>query len=440
MRDKQNHIASKLQKSFGLSEDFTLETKEMNGEMITFCYLKSLVDVSKTALSLENIQDKDWSKLAMQLGAETNRSESELAKDILTGKLIILHAAGNLSWRPFSPSIQRSITTPQSESNIQNAMDAFTENLESNLALLRTHLRSKDLGITLLEMGNIRKRKLSVCYIQGKADEKLVHRILSHLISKQESELETIQDFNRLIKQRGRWSPVPLFQLQEQPEQAVSLLMNGRVVIMLDQMPYALLIPPLITDLFLINSDRNLPPILMVAVRSIRVIGLLITLVIPGLYVALVSVNPEVFRIDMALSVAKSREGVPYPALIEILITLLIVEMIVGASIRLPKSVGPTITMVGGIILGQALVQAQLVSNLLIIVLAATTIANFTLAGFQNALMIRLFKYGNVILGSIFGILGIMVGFVWFIFYLSGINTYRIPYLGRKVAMEEANE
>lgn len=181
--------------------------------------------------------------------------------------------------------------------------------------------------------------------------------------------------------------------------------------------------------MFVLESDRNLPPLIMVALRGLRIVGVLTALLFPGLYVALVSVNPEILRIELALSVAQSRADVPYPALIEILMMLLTLELIIEASVRLPKSIGPTITMVGGIIIGQAVVEAKLVSGLLIIVLAATTIANSTINGLQNSLSIRLFKYIIVILAAIYGVLGLLAGIVLVSAYLASIKAFDVSYL-----------
>jgi hypothetical protein len=189
--------------------------------------------------------------------------------------------------------------------------------------------------------------------------------------------------------------------------------------------------------MFTVENYRNFPLPLMITIRVIRVIGVLATLLIPGLYVALVAVNPEVLRIEMALSIAQSRQGVPYPALVEIILMLIILELILEASVRLPKSIGPTVTMVGGIILGQAIVDAQLVSNLLIIILAATTIANFTIVGVQNSLSIRLFKYLIVLLAAIYGVLGILAGILFVTAYLASLTTFGISYLNLNLKKDE---
>ncbi|MGO4699309.1 spore germination protein [Paenibacillus sp. 2TAB26] len=438
------HLVRFLKQHFAHSDDFAVEMKETNGGQVTLCYLKSLVDTSQNFDLLKRIPElidakEGGDNTAPQMESKSNISESEAVNEVLIGNLVLVHRTGNLSLKPTSRSLQRSIDTPQSESPTQGASDAFTESLDSNIGILRIHLRSDRLAIRQLEMGVVRKRSVAVCHIQGKNSCNIVIQIVSLLEEQSQTEVGNIQDLARILGQR-KWSPVPLFYTSEMPEQAVALLLKGRVLLLLDQMPYALIAPPKLMDLWNIYSDRNMQESITLFLQGLRILGLLIALLVPGLYVAFVDINPELFRIDMALSVAKSREGVPYPPLFEMLLMLIVIEMIVGASVRLPKSIGPTITMVGGIILGQAAVQAQLVSNLLLIVVAASIIANFTFVGLQNALMIRLFKYVIVILGSIFGILGIFAGLVWLLFYLSGITTFQVPYLSLDINPEESHE
>lgn len=422
---------------FQSNADFKSEALNMCGDPLLLCYLDSLVDTAASARIRQMIPEitapaESWKPI----DAEVDLDDAALEKAILTGRFVILHRTGNFALHPVTRKIQRSIDTPQSETPIQGASDAFTESLFNNIGLIRLHLRSLQLSIQDMEMGTVSKRTLAVCHVKGSSSDQIANRILSHLTAQKNRDIGNIQDLARVLGQRS-WSPVPLFFTSEVPEEAVTLLLKGRVLILLDQLPYALIAPPLITDLWTVYSDKNLPKSLMLSIQWLRILGIFISLIIPGLYVALVSVNPELFRIEMALSVARSREGVPYPAVIEMLLMLAVIEMIVAASVRLPKTVGPTITMVGGIILGQAAVQAQLVSNLLLIVLSATVIANYTFVGIQNALMIRLLKYGNVLLGSIFGVLGILAGLVWLLFYLASIHTFDVPYLSLTLKSEE---
>lgn len=267
-------------------------------------------------------------------------------------------------------------------------------------------------------------------------DKELVENINSLIEKNKSMDISNLQSMSKMLG-FSSWDTVSKFNTTELPFHASQFLKKGRVVILVDQLPFALILPNLLWDMFIVESDRNFPFPIMITISCLRVIGALIALISPGMYVALVAVNPEALQIELALSVAQSREGVPYPALVEVIIMLVVLELILEASIRLPKSVGPTITMVGGIILGQAVVEAKLVSNLLIIILAATTIANSTLVGAQSSLSIRSFKYINVILSSLFGVLGLVVGLVFISSYLASLTTFGKSYLYLNIGRKE---
>lgn len=220
----------------------------------------------------------------------------------------------------------------------------------------------------------------------------------------------------------------------------VQNLMNGKVIILIDQFSFAFAFPAIITDLWSTTLDVNYPYLFQVFLRTVRAIGALLAVTLPGLYIVLNSVNPELLRIQLAITVAKSREGVPYPSLIEMLLVMLLLEMIIEATIRLPKNIGPTITMIGGILLGQAIVQAKLVSNLLIIILVASAIANFVLAGYMNTTGIRMYKYVVMLISSFFGIWGLEAAMIWIILYFASLNTFSVPYLSLSVKGKASDE
>ncbi|WJH36495.1 spore germination protein [Paenibacillus sp. CC-CFT747] len=225
------------------------------------------------------------------------------------------------------------------------------------------------------------------------------------------------------------WSLIPTALTTELPAQAVYYLKQGRVVLLLSGLPFALVLPKLWTDSFFLATDREFPYLVLIFMRILRILAFFLAIALPGLYVALISVNPDLLRVQLALSVAESRLGVPYPAMVEMLFVLLIVELILEASLRLPKSIGPAITMVGGIIVGQALVEARLVSNLLIIVVAASTIANFVVISVQTSFTLRLLKYFLLLFAGIYGIFGIFTGLFVLGFYMSQVSFYGIPFV-----------
>jgi hypothetical protein len=433
-----------MEETFGKNDDFFILKEHLIDVPVVLVGFKSLIDLPKTLLSIQKstesilLADKSFDQLLHWIGEVMENDSKEALSSIVEGKLII-HIENSRKYvlvEPVSLTLHRSIESPTNENVLQGPLTSFTEDIHTNIGIARKEVNSEKLQIRSYSVGTEGKKKLSLLYHEGYVDIDLVHKIVSHIEMNQEKELNNLQDLSRMMG-FSSWMAISKFNTTELPQEARKSLTMGKVVLFVDNIPFALVLPGLFWDMFALESDRNYPLPIMVSLRSLRIIGVLTTLILPGLYVALVAVNPEVLRIELALSIAQSRDGVPYPALVEMILMLFILELILEASVRLPKSVGPTLTMVGGIILGQAVVDAKLVSNLLIIVLAATTIANSTVVGFQNSLSIRLFKYLIAVLASIYGVLGILAGIVLVSTYLASLSTFGIPYLDLKLTKEE---
>ncbi|NOU96434.1 spore gernimation protein GerA [Paenibacillus sp. LMG 31456] len=430
----------------GSNADFTSNLTVWLGQNVRVCYLASLVDFKKTMealIQLEITPDTDdlLNHMLLTVGGKCNLAADDMVQALLDGEMaLFLHGDSvNILIDPVHPSLQRSISEPQGENVLQSSFDAFTENLATNMGLIRKQLKNKHLIMKTFLIGTDNPCTVGLFYMENKANLTVIQQIITRMENSKNKEAYNIQQLIKVLE-LPQYSVVPSFISTELTAETMLNLMSGKAVVMIDHFPIALSLPVIITDFWAVKTDSNQPILFMLFFRFIRILGFTIALLMPALYVALVSVNPEVLRIELALSIAKSRIGVPYPALVEVLLMLLIMEMVIEATIRLPKSIGPTITMIGGIILGQAIVQAQLVSNLLIIIVAATMIANLTLAGFQNTVSIRMLKYVILLFGSMYGVMGIASGLVWLGLYLAGITTYQVPFLSFSLKKSGSNE
>jgi hypothetical protein len=367
-------------------------------------------------------------ELFINLSDQLDVDTEHIIKAVLEGKLVIFSENGNSNAivEPISRNLVRSIEEPKNESPLISSMNAFGEDIHMNVGMIRKRLSTERLCHCSYQVGELEKRKLSMLYIKGRAPSALIEKLNLQLIQI-ESDIDTIDDLTKQFGQR-KWNLVSNLFATEIPFQAIHSLKNNRVVLFLDNFPFALVFPHLLWDMFSIANDRNYPFILALLLRILRVIGALTTIILPALYVAVVSVNPEVLKQDFALFIAESREGIPLSALLETMTMVVLVDLILEAIVRLPKSVGPTVTMVGGVILGQAIVEAKLVSNLLVIVITAIVIAGSTLVGVQNSIYIRLLKYPILILASVYGILGLFTGLTLIGIYLASLTSNGIPY------------
>ncbi|WP_200416605.1 spore germination protein [Virgibacillus salexigens] len=425
------HLLKEIEANFSDQDDFFIKEEQVNKTTIYLIGFKTLIDLNKSKLYVKQMAASSPSvkELVTNLSDKTNVDRDQIINSILEGKLVIClkNPQQNAIVDPIAHELRSSIEDPKNESPIQAAMDAFGEDIHINVGMIRKRLNSDRLCHYSYQIGDLEKRKISMLYIKGKASNSLTKNVDKQL-NQIKSDIEGIDSLNRHFGKR-RFNPVSHFFPTELPTQAVHSLKKNRIILFVDNLPFALTFPHLFWDMLTSANDRNFPFILTFMLRIFRVIGVIATLILPALYVALVSVNPEVFRTDIALFTAESREGIPLSAFLETIVMVVIVDLILEAITRLPKSVGPTVTMVGGIILGQAMVEAKLVSNLLVIVITAVVIASSTVVGMQNSLYIRLLKYPILILASIFGILGLCAGLVFTIIYLASLTSNNLPYI-----------
>lgn len=432
------NIVNELTNKFSNHHDFFIEEELIDNTIVYVIGFTTLVDVTKSKLYIQQIAASSISIKAFftNISNELNVTDEQLTKAILTGSIIILSkdATRNAVVEAFPQKLGSDISESKNESPVQASIDAFGNHLDINVGMIRKRLNTERLCLASYEVGKLNKRKIYMLYVKDRASPELINKVEQQLTTVQR-DIETLDDLNNQFGQR-RWSPVSHFSATELPIQAVDALKNNRIVFFLDQFPFALIYPNLVGDMVSSANDRNLTFSLAVMLQALRIIGILATLLLPALYVALVSVNPELFKTDLALFVIQSREGVPLSAFLETIVMVILVDLILEAVVRLPKSVGPAVTMVGGIILGQSMVEAELVSNLLIITITAVVIASSAVVGMQNSLYLRLLKYPILLLASVFGILGICTGFVLTIIYLASLTSNEIPYLTFRVGQK----
>jgi hypothetical protein len=423
-------LVNEIQTMFSDHDDFFIEKELKDKTAIYLMGFNTLIDLTKSNVYVRQIAASSSSvkELFINLSDQLDVDTEQLRKAVLNGKLVIVsgNSKHNAIVDPVSRNLTRSIGEPQSESPLQGSVDAFVEDININIGLIRKRLNSERLCHCSYEVGTLGSSKLSMLYVKGRASDALIKEI-NQQIKQIDTDIETVDDLNRHFGKR-RFSLVSHVFQTELPNQATHSLKKNRIVFFLDNYPFALVFPHLLWDMFSVASDRNFPSIVAYALRTLRGIGAVVNVLLPALYVSIISINPEVLKIDLALFVSESRQGIPFPALLETIIMVVLVDLTLEAIVRLPKSVGPTITMVGGIILGQAMVEAKLVSTLLVIVITAIVISGSVVSGIQNSLYIRLLRYPILILASIYGILGVFTGFLFTIIYLASLTSNGIPY------------
>jgi len=325
-------------------------------------------------------------------------------------------------------NLSRQINTPLNETFPFGSAIAFMESLTTNIGLLRNASNSPCLVSESFTFTGNSSRETSLIYHSECVDKDLLHQIRNLLQKSTGRDLQNGQDLMKVLG-CNRFDLLPPYCKTEVPGQALSSILTGRVLLLIDGEPVAYVLPLIFSDFIALEWDKSQPHLIMLGLRCVRVVSIILALLTPAFYVALVSVNPEALRSELALSVASSRTGIPLPTFLEILSLLIVSEITFEATQRLPKVIASTVTLTSGIVLGTAIVDAKLVSSLVIIVLSISATASFAFPNYLNSFTIRVLRVGILVPAGMFGVFGVFGGFIAICLYICGITRFGIPFM-----------
>ena len=323
---------------------------------------------------------------------------------------------------------QRSIGSPNTEIVIKGPQEAFVENLRTNTSLLRRITNSEDLIIENINIGSVTKTKCAVCYMKAIANDDLVAEVKYRLNNLEIDSLLSSGQLEQLLVNNEANMGIPETLSTERPDKTAKYLLQGRVVVIVNGSPFALIMPACLIDFMSSPEDTNLRPYLANFLKLIRVLSAILTLLLPSAYVAVTSFHQEILPTELLNSILISRESVPFPVIFEILIMEVSFELIREAGLRVPSPIGSTIGIVGALVLGQAAVSANIVSPILIIIVALTGISSFAIPDFLFGFHLRVFRFIFILLGYIAGFLGIAVGLFVYTSVLCNIKSFGVPF------------
>ncbi|MEW6423947.1 MAG: spore germination protein [Bacillota bacterium] len=322
----------------------------------------------------------------------------------------------------------RQVGRPANEMVIRGPQEGFTETLRINTALIRKSLHSPNLITEFFKIGRINRLDCAVMYIAGLTSPKLlaevkrrIHSIKTDYIGDSGMLEQFIEDNHFIL--------VPQTLSTERPDRVIAGLIEGQVAVMVDGNPYALLVPATFFNVFQNPEDAYVRWPFGSFLRYIRLLGLFLAAFLPGIYIAVVTHHHEMIPTDLLLAISANRENVPFPSIVEVLIMEISFELIREAGIRIPGPIGPTLGIVGALILGQAAVAANIVSPILIIIVAVTAIGGFTVSNYSLALTARFIRFFNILLGAFMGIYGLILGVFIHLHFLAAAKSFGVPYL-----------
>lgn len=355
------------------------------------------------------------------------KSEEQAINDLLTG-ITVLFYQHSIYLFDNKADLSKSGNDTKVETSIQGPQIGFTESISTNLGLIRNRYPKPSLSIESTSVGEISKTKVVIIYDPAFSDNEVVRRVKKFLSGIEVPIFQSGEQLLNYIKKNNK-ALIPLMLVTERPDRVAVNLAGGKVILLISGSPFAVILPTVMKDFMASMEDSYQTYWVACFLQILRYIGFAISLLLPGAYVVVTSYNPELVRIQLALSIAGSRAEVPYPTFVEVLLMLIMMELLTEASIRLPKAIGPTATTVGGLILGQAATQAGLVSDIMIIIVSAVAISNFVVPVNTFSFSVRIVKYIILALSTFFGLIGLVIGFFMFIAYLVKQDSFGQPFL-----------
>lgn len=322
---------------------------------------------------------------------------------------------------------KRSVEEPTTEVTIRGPRDGFTESIRTNSSLLRRRIKSSKLKIESLTLGEFSKTDVAIVYIEGIAPNSLLEEVRKR-ISRIKLDGALGSEFLEEFIEDDPYSPFPQIQNTERPDIAVANLLEGRVIILVDNTPFNLIVPTTFWSGLQAVEDFYERFYYATFIRLIRFTLFFISLFLPSLYVALTTYHPKLIPTTLLISIAAAREGVPFPALIEALLMEFVFEGLREAGVRLPKPVGSAVSIVGALVIGQAAVDAGIVSTPMVIIVATTGIASFAIPRYNFGLATRMIRFIMLLLAGTLGFYGIVIGFIALTIHLVNLRSFGVPY------------
>lgn len=375
-----------------------------------------------------NLSDYIYTNLIPQNSVKKEEYFEDTISGINSGNCVLFVDSLNISFdidvKGFK---QRGVEQPQNENIIKGPQEAFVENIRTNTSLLRRIVNNQNLIIENLSVGKINKTKCAICYMQNITNSDLVAEAKFRLSNLSVDTIISSGQLEQLI-QDDTQTGIPQILSTERPDKCVNGLMQGRIVILLNGNPYALIAPAVMTDFLSSPEDSNLNPVFANFLRFIRILALIITLLLPGLYIAVSSFHQEILPTELLFSIFASKESVPLPIIFELLIMEIAFELIREGGLRSPSAIGSTLGIIGALILGEAAVSANIVIPFLIIVVAITGLASFAIPDFSFGFHLRMYRFIFILLGFTSGFLGIGLGIYAYISLICSLKSFGVNY------------
>ncbi|APH48853.1 spore germination protein [Bacillus amyloliquefaciens] len=417
--------------------DDLVQNKKMlpNGLVFYYMYLSEMNDEDKIKEAIETLlQEEDTltldtvAKRLDKINARPVFTSKEAVISILRGKCaVFINGLDSVYILSTGKREKRSVNEPTSEKVVRGPKIAFIEDSDTNIAMIRQRTNHPKLKTKKVPIGENKLKYATVMYIDDKADPSVVSDVVKRLSKVKMDDIQDSGTLEELIED-NKYSPFPQIQNTERPDKVSSALFNGRVAILVDNSPFALVVPASLGILMQSPDDYYERWISASLIRALRFTSIFITLFFSSIYIALVSFHQGLLPTSLAVTIAANRENVSFPPIIEAMVMEITIELLREAGLRLPSPLGQTIGLVGGVVIGQAAVEANIVSSIMVIVVSIVALASFTVPQYGMGLSFRVLRFISMFTAAAFGLYGMILFMLAIYTHLSRQRSFGSPY------------
>ena len=430
-----NDIINKLKQDTNNLDNIIYRKKKILFKEIHIIYIDALIAADKISdfviRSLNKIHIPTYNNILNKIN-NFKYKEITTYKDIIyylnSGFTILLIDKNKYIALETRRDLSRGVTTPVTENTARGPLDSFTENIEANIGLIKRRIKSNDLWIKKYVLGKYTDTSACLMYIKSIANKDLIDKV-DKLIKKIDIDGIIASGTIRNLIEKENKNIFPNIISAEKPYTAIKYLLQGNIIIMIDNDPFVLILPSTLNDYFISEEDDYNKSINVSITRVLRYLTFAITLLTPGIYIAITTFNQEILPTQLLVSIASQRENVPFSTFVEAILMIISFEILRESDLKLPSFASSAISIVGALILGEAAVSAGIVSPIMIIVIAITSISSLIFVEPQFTTALRVYRIAFMIGGSIFGIHGILLVFIFMLTKLLSYDFLGIPYL-----------
>lgn len=444
LENNLSKLRFEIREGFGNTADLRMVDIDFFLKKGLIIYLESMVD----AKTLKETTQMLWSKqndegagfsiedftilCKMAFGGASIqfvKTKEEIFLAICSGSIIImfeeLESAVSIG---MESNDKRSVVEPSTQTVVRGPKDGFIESLSTNVGLIRRRIRNQNLHFEQFVIGEATNTSVYMGYVKGIANQAILEEVRNRLQKISVSAIFESGNIEELITDKT-FTFFPLAMNTERPDTVAGNLMEGKIVILIDGTPFALLVPAVFVNFFEVSEDYYQPFFLGTFIRGIRYLAFMIALLTPSIYVGILTFHHELLPTSLLLSVIAQRASVPFPAVVEVLLMEITFEILREAGIRMPRTVGQMVSIVGALVIGQAAAEAGIISNIMIIIVAITAIANFVSPIYSFAAASRILRFLLIIMASFLGLYGVLLVLVAMVAHLSSLRSFGVPYL-----------